>query len=239
MDGLVCSDDSVVVDLTTVSRACKAANGRDQRQAKMRQDAHIRLRKPEPRAFCQVAVQSAGIWRNSSASRQARATKHRIRGAHTMQIEVDELPSLRLATIAHVGPYNLIGKAFEQLGMIAGRAGLFAHPGAMMMAVYDDDPDGKPADELRSHAGISIPEPVPIPDGTVEQRIAAGAYARYSHVGPYEKLADVWSRFVREALAASGYTLVKGPAIEIYRSDMRTTPKEKLRTDLLLRVERR
>jgi AraC family transcriptional regulator len=158
-------------------------------------------------------------------------------GAHTMQIALDQLPSLRLATVPHIGPYNQIGKAFEQLGMIAGRTGLFAHPGAMMIATYDNDPDGTPVDELRSHAGISIPDDVPLPGGTVEQRIDGGTYARYTHIGPFDALGDVWSRFMGEALPASGHMLAEGPALEIYRSDMRTTPKEKLRTDLLVRVE--
>jgi DNA gyrase inhibitor GyrI len=46
----------------------------------------------------------------------------------------------------------------------------------------------------------------------------------------------VWSRFLGEALPASGLLLKDGPALEIYRSDMRTTPEAELRTDLLVRV---
>ncbi len=49
-------------------------------------------------------------------------------------------------------------------------------------------------------------------------------------------LSDVWSRFMGEALPASGYVVADGPGLEIYRSDMRTTPREELRTDLLVRV---
>ncbi len=124
----------------------------------------------------------------------------------------------------------------EQLGAIAGQAGLFAHPGAIMLATYDDDPDGKPPEELRSHAGISIPDEVPLPHGAVEQRIEGGTYARYTHIGAYDILGDVWSRFMGVALPASGRLLADGPALEIYRSDMRTIPKDKLRTDLLVPV---
>ncbi len=40
-----------------------------------------------------------------------------------MQIELEQLPSLRLATITHVGPYNQIGEAFARLGAIAAREG--------------------------------------------------------------------------------------------------------------------
>lgn len=157
-------------------------------------------------------------------------------GGAGMDITLQQLPALRLATVLHLGPFNQIGAAFEKLGAVAGRAGLYAHPGAMMVATYDDDPEGKTAEELRSRAGISVPEGVPMPNGLEEQRIAGGAYACHTHIGGYELLGDVWSRFMGEALPASGYVIAPGPALEIYRSDMRTTPKTEWRTDILVPV---
>lgn len=158
-------------------------------------------------------------------------------GGQTMQIDRETLPPLRLATITHIGPYNQIGAAFEQLGAIAGPAGLYAHPDVLMIATYTDDPDGKPASELVSHAGIAIPEGVPIPAGLSEQRVSGGSYARYIHLGAYDVLGDVWTRFLGEALPANGFVLKPGLSLEIYRSDMRTTPPTEWRTDLLVPVE--
>ncbi len=158
-------------------------------------------------------------------------------GGLTMQIDRETLPPLRLATITHVGPYNQIGGAFEQLSAIAGRAGLFAYPGAMMIATYTEDPDGKPAEELVSSAGITLPEGVPMPEGLAELRVPGGAYARYIHLGAYDMLGDVWARFLGEALPATGFVLKPGLSLEIYRSDMRTTPPAQWRTDLLVPVE--
>ncbi|MBL0938811.1 MAG: AraC family transcriptional regulator [Gemmatimonadaceae bacterium] len=157
-------------------------------------------------------------------------------GGQHMDVHLEQLPALRLATVVHVGPFNQIGAAFEQLGGIAGRAGLFAHSGAMMVATYDSDPEGIPVEELRSRAGISIPEGIPLPAGLEEQRIPGGSYACHTHIGGYEVLGDVWSRFMGEALPASGHVLAEGTALEIYRTDMRTTPKEQWRTDLLVPV---
>ena len=157
-------------------------------------------------------------------------------GGQFMDVHLEHLPPLRLATVLHTGPFNQIGAAFERLGAIAGRAGLYAHPGAMMVATYDDDPEGKPAEELRSRAGISIPDGIPMPDGLEEQRIPGGAYACHTHMGGYETLGDVWSRFMGEALPASGHVVTEGPALEIYRTDMRSTPKAEWRTDLLVPV---
>lgn len=158
-------------------------------------------------------------------------------GGHTMQVDIEQLPALRLATVPHIGPYNQIGAAFERLGAIAGGAGLFAHPGAMMVAAYQHDPDATPVDELRSDAGISIPDTVAVPAGLEELRIAAGRYAKYTHIGRFDVLGDVWSRFMGEAIPASGLRVADGPALEIYRSDMRTTPPDQLQTDLLVPLQ--
>jgi AraC family transcriptional regulator len=157
-------------------------------------------------------------------------------GGQTMQIEIDTLPPLRLAAVAHFGAYNQIGSAFEKLGALAGAAGLFQHPGTMMVAAYHDDPEATPVAELRSDAGISVPDAVVLPSGLEELRVPGGRYIKHTYIGPYSALNDVWSRFMGEAIPASGQTLIDGPALEIYRSDMRTTPPEQLRTDLLVPI---
>ena len=154
-----------------------------------------------------------------------------------MHVEIEVLPAMRLASIRHVGPYNQIGKSFEKLGAIAGPAGLFGHPGAAMVASYLDDAEATPPDALRSDAGVVVPDDVALPAGLTEVRIPAGRYARYTHIGPFEGLGDAWTRLVGEWLPASGQHVAPGPALEIYRSDMRTTPREDLRTDIYVPLE--
>ena len=84
---------------------------------------------------------------------------------------------------------------------------------------------------------MSIAEGDPLPSGLTERRVAGGRYARTTHVGPYERLADAWSRFMGEWLPASGYRIGAGGTYEIYRNDPTTTPKDQLRTDLYIAVE--
>ena len=45
-------------------------------------------------------------------------------GGLTMDVDIKDMPKLRVATVRHVGPYNQIPKAFEHLGAVAGPAGL-------------------------------------------------------------------------------------------------------------------
>ena len=152
-------------------------------------------------------------------------------GGLTMDIDIKDMPRLRVATVRHVGPYNQIPKAFEHLGAVAGPAGLLQKAGAMM-AIYHDDPETTPQDQLRSDAALVVDEGIRMPDGLVEQHIAGGRYAHTVHVGPYEQLGDVWARLLGEWVPASGRRLADSPSFEIYRSDMRTTPKEQLHTDI-------
>jgi AraC family transcriptional regulator len=157
-------------------------------------------------------------------------------GGQMMDVQIQEMPELRVGTVRHVGPYNQIPNAFGRLGSIAGPAGLFQKPGAAMIAIYHDDPDSVPQDQLRSDAGIVVPDGTPLPQELGEQRLPSGRYARTRHVGPYEQLGDTWARFMGEWLPASDHRIGAGPSYEIYRNDPTKTPKHELVTDLFISI---
>ena len=106
-----------------------------------------------------------------------------------------------------------------------------------MMAIYHDDPESVPADELPSDAAVVVPEDFAMAGGLVEQRLQSGPSACPVPVGTYERLGDTWARFLGEWLPASGRRLRIEPSYEIYRNDPRTTPKAELRTELFLPLE--
>jgi len=152
-------------------------------------------------------------------------------GGLTMEVEIKDMPDLRVGTVRHVGPYNQIPKAFERLGAVAGPAGLLGHSNTMM-AIYHDDPESTPQDQLRSDAALVIPEDAKLPEGLVEQHIAGGRYAKTVHVGPYEQLGDVWARFLGEWVPATGNRIADGVSYEIYTNTPGQVPKPELRTEL-------
>lgn len=162
-------------------------------------------------------------------------------GGRTMNVEIEEMPELRAFAVRHIGPYNQIPQAFERLGAIMGPMGVFQQPGAAMIAIYHDDPDTTPQDQLRSDAAIVVPPqvtmPEGLPEGLIEQRIPAGRYARAAHIGPYEQLGDVWARFMGEWLPASGHRVGAGVSYEIYRNTPMTVPREELHTDIYVPIE--
>jgi len=152
-----------------------------------------------------------------------------------MNVIVEEMPALRVATVHHVGPYNRIGEAFQRLDGVVRPAGL-CQPGAMMLAIYHDDPESTPADQLQSDAGITVPSDAALPAGVAETRLPAGRYARTTHVGPYTTLGDTWSRFMGEWLPKSGHRVGSGASYEVYRNTPMDTRPEDLRTDLYLPI---
>jgi AraC family transcriptional regulator len=154
-----------------------------------------------------------------------------------MDVEIREMPEMRVGAVQHVGPYNQIGQAFEKLGHIAGPAGLIERSGAGMIGIYHDDPETTPQDELRSEAAIVVPENVRLPAGLTEQRIPGGRFAVTTHVGPYEQLGDTWARFMGEWLPGSGHRVRDAASFEIYQNTPMTAPREELRTEICVPIE--
>ena len=131
-----------------------------------------------------------------------------------MNVEIVEMPGLRVAAMRHRGAYNRIGGAFTRLGPIAGSAGLFG-PKAIMIAAYHDDPRTTPEPQLRSDAGCTVAEGVSIPDGLHELRVPAGRYAKARHVGSYATLPETRARLVAWLLT-SGHRRGTGASYELY-----------------------
>jgi AraC family transcriptional regulator len=153
-----------------------------------------------------------------------------------MHTEIRTLPALRLAAVLHTGAYNQIGPAFRKLGAIAGPAGLFAHPDAMMIGVYKDDPATTPVEQLRSLAGVVIPEGTALPAGLVEARESGGRFACFTHVGSYEALPAAWQHASAE-IPARHLRRRQAPSYERYLNDPSQVPPAELRTEICIPVE--
>ena len=150
-----------------------------------------------------------------------------------MNVEVKQMPAMRVAAVHHVGPYNRISDAFARLGEVAGQTGLI-HGKATMLALYHDDPEVTPEAELRSDAAIVVPESAKLPASLDEHRLPGGRHACALYIGPYEQLGDAWSRFMGQWLPHSGERMAEGTSFEIYLNTPAEVPKAQLRTELYI-----
>jgi AraC family transcriptional regulator len=150
-------------------------------------------------------------------------------------VDVVERPARRVIGVAHRGPYEQIGGAFERLGAEAAAKGLW--PEAVeVLGIYFDDPRSVPAGELRSFAGIAVREELALPDGFDEVRLPAGRHAVLHHQGSYAGLPEAWAWLTGEWLPESGLGMRAAAPCEVYLNAPGEVPEAELRTDVCLPV---
>ncbi len=159
------------------------------------------------------------------------------KGSDRMSTEIVTAPELRLATTSHDGPINMVGEAFGRLAQIAGPAGLFPAPDAVAVAVFPRPPEGV-ASGARAVAGVVVAPDREIPADLSELVVPGGTYARTTHHGDYDTLADTWSRLRQDVEESADFErAANADTYEIYRVADHSRPDE-LETDLYLPVTR-
>ena len=156
-------------------------------------------------------------------------------GETKMQVEVREFPQRKAVCMSHQGPYFMIGPVFTQLYSWLQETGQAEAPG---LALYYDDPDGTPAAELKSDAGVFVPDDFTTDDPRVHVvDVAGGLYAVGTHIGPYEGLSNAWSELCGKWMSSSGYTFGDCPSFEIYVDDCTKVPIPEVRTELCVPIK--
>ncbi|MCF1708102.1 AraC family transcriptional regulator [Tabrizicola sp. J26] len=140
-------------------------------------------------------------------------------------------PRRRLAAVTHTGPYSEIGRAFEKLFTTLAARGLLVQAGSML-ALYYDDPSTVPPEQLRSHAGIALPEGAEIAAPLEEVIVDGGRTAVLTHRGPYAGLPASWDALYRGWLATCDEEPADRAPYEVYLN----TPMEVRQGDLLTEI---
>lgn len=146
-----------------------------------------------------------------------------------LDMEIRELPPLRVARLRHVGAYCDLAPVFGALCDWAGPRGLFG-PDTRVLGLFHDDPRTTPEAELRSDAAVTVGPDVEGEGDVVIDEVAGGTYAVGILKGPYEGLHAAYTWLLTEWLPASGREAKEGPAYEVYLNDPVSTPPEELLT---------
>jgi AraC family transcriptional regulator len=106
-------------------------------------------------------------------------------------------------------------------------------PDTVSLGIYYDDPDATPAERLRSHACLTVPESFSqAPEGFELLELEGGDHAIGLHRGPYERLHESYRWLFGQWLPSSGREPANRPVHEIYVNDPRTTAPADLVTHM-------
>lgn len=162
--------------------------------------------------------------------------KRKVKTEQAFPVRITELEGFRAAGVAHIGPYQQIGKCFKELGGILVANSLMPLVETLFV-IYHDVPGTKPNEELRAHVAVSIKtEFPPAQKGLDYFDVAPGRYAILEHTGPYARLRAAYDWLYGTWLPDAGVQLRDAPPLEVYINDPKITPSAELRTDIWLPI---
>ena len=184
------------------------------------------------RIFSSVYGMPPAQYRKHGSHTQFQSRNHE-RTLTMYEVAIKTVPRMRVATIAHVGSYMQIGKAFDTLyGCLAGQGRL--NPAMRLVAIYYDDPSSVPEENLRSRAGVVVGDEFGIESPLESAEISDGRYAVLRHKGPYANMKGAYDWLYGQWLVQSGHEAADKPAFEEYLNTPMDTAPTELLTDIYL-----
>jgi AraC family transcriptional regulator len=153
--------------------------------------------------------------------------------APRIPVRVEWIPTLHVAAIRHVGPYEEADEALEKLMRWAASCGLLRASPKLLGAAYDDPTITHPS-RLRYDAAIVLPANARVAKGAARLTLAGGRYAVTTHRGPYETLGDAYKRICGDWMELNGRRPGAGPALEFYRSTPANGKSDGVVTDVCM-----
>lgn len=122
---------------------------------------------------------------------------------------------IRCASIAHSGAYMQIDRAMGKLFAALAAQGIVALD-QRMLAVFYDDPDLAPVEDLRSCACAPVTDAVTLAPPIEEAVVRGGLYARLRYQGPYADMKGAYRWLLGVWLPQSGHEPDDAPMFEAY-----------------------
>ncbi len=137
------------------------------------------------------------------------------------------------ASVHHSGNYMEINHAMGTLfGALAEQQILSED--SIMMAVFLDDPDTTPVDQLRSCACSPIGRDTELAPPLERLDIFQGNYAKLLYTGPYADMKDAYRWLYGTWLPNSNYEVADAPGVELYLNNPQEVPASELQSLLCL-----
>ena len=151
-------------------------------------------------------------------------------------IEVKEMPALKLLYVRHVGAFDQIGGAYEKLMKWAGPRGLLNNPSLKTVTVYHDDPSITSIENVRQSACITIDDSVKGEGEVGRLDIPGGKYAVGRFEIGVEGFADAWNTMC-QWFSESGFQPDDGLYYELYHNNIEEDHAKRFVLDICIPVK--
>lgn len=151
-------------------------------------------------------------------------------------IEVKEMPEMKAVYIRHIGPFHLIGQAYEKLSKWAVPRGLYIPNVSKSATVTHDDPSVTDIEKVRQSACIIIDQDVKTDGEIGKLTIPGGKYAVGHFELGFDEFEKAWNSMCKW-FTESGYQQGDGCTYELYHNDYTTHPEKKHIVDICIPVK--
>jgi AraC family transcriptional regulator len=138
-----------------------------------------------------------------------------------MDIQVMELPAVRLACLRYKGPFGpAIGEFWKEV-FTPWQKAFGLHP-RTTYGLAQDDPDSTPPDQCRYDACVEVKDDYQIAEPAREAKLPLGRYAVTRFKGNASQISAAWRDFFQQAQAQGMQN--EGPCFERYEPDYLMDP---------------
>jgi AraC family transcriptional regulator len=153
----------------------------------------------------------------------------------TMQVQILEFATTRVAALEHRGPIGLINESVRKFIDWRKESGQSPVPSSRTFGIPHSNPDTTPGDEFRFDICGEIDEPVASNAyGIRELVIPGGRCAVVRHTGSTDHIGETIYPVYRDWLPASGEELRDHPLFFDYLSVSADTPQDQWQTDIYI-----
>lgn len=141
-----------------------------------------------------------------------------------MPVNIVQRPAVKIAYLRYVGPYGLpLGEFWrQQVTPWLAQQGLLQ---ADRYGISHDDPSICDPLKCRYDAAVAVAADYQASASVLLAELPAGKYASLAFYGRSDQIGQVWDRFLRDWLPASGYFLDARPCFEYYPANARFDPE--------------
>lgn len=153
------------------------------------------------------------------------------------QIEIRELPEIKLIGMTHIGEFDKIGSTYEKLIKWMVSKNLTNAKNLKAVTVYHDNPRVTDKSKVRLSVCFTINDDVKVEGDVKQVCIQKGFYVVGSFEIAPESFSKAWNSMC-VWIAENGYEFEDGHYFELYHNDNRTHPEHKFIVDICIPIKK-